>query len=85
MRVEQLADIELESAERVRDEIRGLGRRAIAVLVSNAGVTRRPYRASWDASVEDFAWIMSVNFWACFTGIGRSHRAWAGRARRRTL
>jgi NAD(P)-dependent dehydrogenase (short-subunit alcohol dehydrogenase family) len=96
-----LADIELESAERVRDEIRGLGRRAIAVrtdvsdlsdlsaladasfeafgdiavLVNNAGVTWRPYRASWDASIEDFAWIMSVNFW----GVLHGHRAFAPR------
>ena len=96
-----LADIELESAKRVRDEIRGLGQRAmairtdvsdlsdvsalaeasfeafgdIAVLVNNAGVTWRPYRASWDASVEDFAWIMSVNFW----GVLHGHQAFAPR------
>ncbi|WP_347754708.1 SDR family NAD(P)-dependent oxidoreductase [Agrococcus sp. ProA11] len=102
-----LADIELESAERVRDEIRGLGRRAIAVrtdvsqqadvealadasfdafgdiavLVNNAGVTWRPYRASWDASTDDFAWIMAVNFW----GVLHGHRAFAPRMGRSGL
>lgn len=96
-----LADIELEQAERVRDEVRALGRRSIAVrtdvskpedvaaladasfeafddiavLVNNAGVTWRPYRASWDASLEDFEWIMSVNFW----GVLHGHRAFAPR------
>ena len=98
-----LADVELEAAERVRDEVRALGRRAIAVrtdvsqlaevealadashdafgdiavLVNNAGVTWRPYRASWDASVDDFAWIMSVNFW----GVLHGHRAFVPRMR----
>lgn len=47
----------------------------IAVLANNAGVTWRPYRASWDASVEDFEWIMSVNFWGAFHG----HRAFVPR------
>lgn len=96
-----LADIELEQAERVRDEVRALGRRSIAVrtdvskpedvaaladasfeafddiavLVNNAGVTWRPYRASWDASLEDFEWIMSVNFWGVLNG----HRSFAPR------
>lgn len=96
-----VADIELDAAERVRDELRALGRRAIAVrtdvsqadevealaetahaelgdiavLANNAGVTWRPYRASWDASVGDFEWIMGVNFWGAFHG----HRAFVPR------
>lgn len=96
-----VADIELDAAQRVHDELRALGRRAIAVrtdvsqadevealadvayadlgdiavLVNNAGVTWRPYRASWDASVGDFEWIMGVNFWGAFHG----HRAFVPR------
>lgn len=96
-----IADRELAPAELVRDEVRALGRRAIAVetdvadlasverlaaiswaefgsvavLVNNAGVTWRPYRASWDASVEDFTWIMSVNF----GGVLHGHRAFVPR------
>lgn len=96
-----VADIELDAAERVRDELRALGRRAIAVrtdvsqadevealaetayaelgdiavLANNAGVTWRPYRASWDASIRDFEWIMGVNFWGAFHG----HRAFVPR------
>ncbi|KAA6435258.1 SDR family NAD(P)-dependent oxidoreductase [Agrococcus sediminis] len=96
-----VADVDVAAAERVRDEVRALGRRAvavrcdvsqlaevealadaayrelgdIAVLVNNAGVTWRPYRASWDASVDDFAWIMGVNFWGALHG----HRAFVPR------
>lgn len=102
-----LADVELDAAERVRDEVRALGREAvavrtdvsrltevealadaaydafgsIAVLVNNAGVTWRPYRASWDASVDDFEWIMAVNFWGAFHG----HRAFLPRMSRSSL
>lgn len=102
-----VADIELEAAERVRDELLALGRRAIAVrtdvaqaaevealadtaydafgdiavLANNAGVTWRPYRASWDASIDDFAWMMSVNFW----GVLHGHRAFVPRMGRSEL
>ena len=40
----------------------------IAILVNNAGVAWRPYRASWDASLEDCKWLMDVNFWGVFNG-----------------
>jgi len=41
---------------------------AVSVLVNNAGVTLRPFRASWDTSDEDFRWIMDVNFWGVVNG-----------------
>lgn len=49
----------------------------IAVLANNAGVTWRPFRASWDATLEDFAWMMNVNFWGVYNG----HRAFVPRMR----
>lgn len=49
----------------------------IAVLANNAGVTWRPFRASWDASIEDFQWMMNINFWGVFNG----HRAFVPRMR----
>ncbi|WP_285313469.1 SDR family NAD(P)-dependent oxidoreductase [Pseudarthrobacter sp. fls2-241-R2A-168] len=49
----------------------------IAVLANNAGVTWRPFRSSWDASLEDFEWMMNVNFWGVFNG----HRAFVPRMR----
>ncbi|MCL7999556.1 SDR family oxidoreductase [Brucella sp. 21LCYQ03] len=41
---------------------------SVDVLVNNAGVTLRPFRASWDTSLEDFRWIMDVNFWGVVHG-----------------
>lgn len=52
----------------------------IAVLANNAGVTWRPYRSSWDASIEDFEWMMNVNFWGVLNG----HRAFVPRMRETT-
>ncbi|WP_157157592.1 SDR family NAD(P)-dependent oxidoreductase [Diaminobutyricimonas sp. LJ205] len=52
----------------------------IAVLANNAGVTWRPFRASWDASIEDFEWMMNVNFWGVLNG----HRAFVPRMRQVT-
>jgi NAD(P)-dependent dehydrogenase (short-subunit alcohol dehydrogenase family) len=49
----------------------------IAVLANNAGVTWRPYRATWDASIEDFQWIMGINF----GGVLNGHRAFVPRMR----
>lgn len=40
----------------------------IAILVNNAGVSWRPFRASWDADPVDFEWMMNVNFWGVFNG-----------------
>ncbi|MDF3319975.1 SDR family NAD(P)-dependent oxidoreductase [Rhodococcus sp. C3V] len=98
-----IADIDDESAQRVRDEVRALGVESIAVpadvakleqvealaetaysefgdiavLVNNAGVTWRPYRAAWDASIEDFRWILSINYWGAYHG----HHAFVRRMR----
>jgi NAD(P)-dependent dehydrogenase (short-subunit alcohol dehydrogenase family) len=47
----------------------------IDILVNNAGVTLRPFRASWDTSVEDFRWVMNVN-WG---GVMNGHLAFVGR------
>jgi NAD(P)-dependent dehydrogenase (short-subunit alcohol dehydrogenase family) len=41
---------------------------SVEVLVNNAGVTLRPFRASWDTSYEDFQWMMNVNFWGVLHG-----------------
>ncbi|KAL6247070.1 hypothetical protein RBB50_006378 [Rhinocladiella similis] len=41
---------------------------SVEVLVNNAGVTMRPFRASWDTSLEDFKWTMDVNFWGVLYG-----------------
>ncbi|MET4901176.1 SDR family NAD(P)-dependent oxidoreductase [Paenarthrobacter sp. CC6] len=66
-----------------RDEVEALAEAAyeafgdIAVLVNNAGVTWRPFRASWDATDADFEWMMNVNFWGVYNG----HRAFVPRMR----
>jgi NAD(P)-dependent dehydrogenase (short-subunit alcohol dehydrogenase family) len=41
---------------------------SVEILVNNAGVTLRPFRASWDTSYEDFQWVMNVNFWGVLNG-----------------
>lgn len=40
----------------------------IQILVNNAGVTLRPFRASWDTSYADYRWVMDVNFWGVLHG-----------------
>lgn len=40
----------------------------VHILVNNAGVTLRPFRASWDTSYEDYQWVMKVNFWGVLHG-----------------
>lgn len=90
-----VSDIELDMAERVRDEAIARGRKAIAVrtdvstleevegladtayehfgkvdiLINNAGVTLRPFRAVWDTSYEDFKWVIGVNIWGVIHGV----------------
>ncbi|WP_173922428.1 SDR family NAD(P)-dependent oxidoreductase [Agromyces sp. Marseille-P2726] len=39
-----------------------------SVLVNNAGVTLRPFRASWDTSYEDFRWMFDINWWGVVNG-----------------
>jgi NAD(P)-dependent dehydrogenase (short-subunit alcohol dehydrogenase family) len=41
---------------------------SVEILVNNAGVNLRPFRASWDTSYEDFQWVMNVNFWGVLNG-----------------
>jgi NAD(P)-dependent dehydrogenase (short-subunit alcohol dehydrogenase family) len=41
---------------------------SVEILVNNAGVTLRPFRASWNASIDDFRWVMDVNFWGVLHG-----------------
>jgi NAD(P)-dependent dehydrogenase (short-subunit alcohol dehydrogenase family) len=102
-----IADIDVESAEKVSAEVRELGVGSIsvrtdvssfedvegladvayrefddiAVLVNNAGVNWRPFRASWDATAEDYEWLMNINFWGVLNG----HRAFVPRMRSRDL
>jgi NAD(P)-dependent dehydrogenase (short-subunit alcohol dehydrogenase family) len=41
----------------------------VEVLVNNAGVTMRPFRAVWDASMADFEWMMRVNYFGVVNGL----------------
>lgn len=51
---------------------------SVEILVNNAGVTLRPFRASWDTSYEDFRWLMDANFW----GVLHGHMAFVPRMMR---
>ncbi|MGO4689699.1 SDR family NAD(P)-dependent oxidoreductase [Glaciibacter sp. 2TAF33] len=46
-----------------------------SILVNNAGVTLRPFRASWDTSYEDFRWMFDINWW----GVVHGHMAFVPR------
>lgn len=50
---------------------------SVEILVNNAGVTLRPFRASWDTSYEDFRWMMDVNYY----GVLHGHMAFIPRMR----
>lgn len=41
---------------------------SVEILVNNAGVTLRPFRAHWDATIEDYKWMMNINFWGVLHG-----------------
>jgi NAD(P)-dependent dehydrogenase (short-subunit alcohol dehydrogenase family) len=41
----------------------------VDVLCNNAGATLRPFRAMWDGSIEDFRWMMDVNFYGVVNGL----------------
>ncbi|MBU8868491.1 SDR family NAD(P)-dependent oxidoreductase [Paenarthrobacter aromaticivorans] len=34
----------------------------VDILVNNAGVTMRPYRSIWEASQDDYQWMLNVNY-----------------------
>ncbi|MET4901160.1 SDR family NAD(P)-dependent oxidoreductase [Paenarthrobacter sp. CC6] len=50
---------------------------SVEILVNNAGVTLRPFRASWDTSYDDFRWMMDVNYY----GVLHGHMAFVPRMR----
>lgn len=57
----------LEEVRRLADEVYAeFG--SVEILVNNAGVTLRPFRASWDTSYQDFEWVMKINFWGVLNG-----------------
>ena len=41
----------------------------VDVLCNNAGVTMRPFRAIWDASLADFEWMMRINYFGVIHGL----------------
>jgi NAD(P)-dependent dehydrogenase (short-subunit alcohol dehydrogenase family) len=41
----------------------------VDVLCNNAGVTMRPFRASWNASLRDFTWMLEVNYLGVVNGL----------------
>ncbi|MBQ8537869.1 MAG: SDR family NAD(P)-dependent oxidoreductase [Clostridia bacterium] len=41
---------------------------SVEILVNNAGVTLRPYRAHWDTSYKDWKWLFDVNFGGVLNG-----------------
>lgn len=45
----------------------GLG--PVSILVNNAGVSMRPSRAVWVAGIEDYRWMMEVNYFGVVNGI----------------
>lgn len=46
-----------------------------SILINNAGVTLRPFRASWDTSYEDYRWMFDINWW----GVVHGHMAFVPR------
>lgn len=46
-----------------------------SILVNNAGVTLRPFRASWDTNYDDFKWMFDINWW----GVVHGHMAFVPR------
>lgn len=46
-----------------------------SILVNNAGVTLRPFRASWDTNYDDFRWMFDINWW----GVVHGHMAFVPR------
>lgn len=57
------------------DDVKALAAAAYAqygdvhILVNNAGVAFRPFRAIWDTSHDDFEWMIGVNIWGVIHGI----------------
>lgn len=57
------------------DQVRELADRtfgdfgSVDVLVNNAGVTMRPFRAIWEASIDDYRWMLDVNYLGVVHGV----------------
>lgn len=41
---------------------------SVEILVNNAGVTLRPFRAHWDTRYEEIEWVMNTNVWGVING-----------------
>lgn len=41
---------------------------SVELLMNNAGVTLRPFRASWDTTYSEWEWMMGINFWGVLHG-----------------
>lgn len=41
----------------------------VDILVNNAGVTMRPYRSIWEASLNDYRWMLDVNYLGIVNGV----------------
>lgn len=41
----------------------------VDILINNAGVSLRPFRAAWDTSEEDYRWVINANIWGVINGV----------------
>jgi NAD(P)-dependent dehydrogenase (short-subunit alcohol dehydrogenase family) len=59
---------QLDSVRRLADQCYSeFGR--VDILCNNAGVTWRPFRAVFDATLEDYRFVFGVNFWGVLHGL----------------
>ena len=59
---------DMQAMQGVADEVFARHGR-LDVLINNAGVSMRPSRAVWDASMADFEWMMRINYFGVVNGI----------------
>jgi NAD(P)-dependent dehydrogenase (short-subunit alcohol dehydrogenase family) len=60
-------ETDVASVRHLSDETqRHLGH--VNILVNNAGVTLRPFRARWDSIIEDYTWVIRTNFGGVVNG-----------------
>ena len=41
---------------------------SVEILVNNAGVALRPFRAHWDTGFEEYEWVLNTNLWGVING-----------------